>query len=197
MDNEENVQQTQKPSSVLARTIHRTEYCMYLHGVISDPTQFYEHYAVMKSAQPDDLIKLYINSPGGDLATTMEYVEHMRDCQAPILAMIGMNCASGASVIALNADGWDITPFSTFLVHGFSYGIGGSAPHVMNHASFNSKLNERFVREIYKGFLTEEEFSDVFKGIDILIDSDDLGRRLSEIAKMREEEENESVTEKE
>ena len=176
-------------STVLARSLQSTEYCVYLHGPINEPSQYYEHYAVYKSAGPDDLIKLYINSPGGNLATAMEYVNHMRECDAPIMAVVGMECASAATAIALQADGWEVGPFSTFLVHGFSYGVGGNAASVINHASFNTKLNERFVREIYRDFLTEEEINDIFKGVDVLINSDDLMARLEVIAANRNEEE--------
>lgn len=178
-------------STVLSRSMQSTEYCVYLHGKIVEPAQWYEHYAVFKSATPDDMIRLYINSPGGDLATAMEYITHMRDCAAPIIAVIGVDCASAATAIALHADGWEVGPFSTFLVHGFSYGIGGNAASVINHATFNTKLNDKFVREIYGDFLMEEELEDVFKGVDILIDSDDLKRRLEKIADKREEDEDE------
>lgn len=176
-------------STVLTRSLQSTEYCVYLHGQINEPSQYYEHYAVYKSAGPDDLIKLYINSPGGNLATAMEYISHMRDCCAPIMAIIGMDCASAATAIALQADGWEVGSFSTFLVHGFSYGIGGNAASVINHANFNTKLNEKFVREIYKDFLTEEEINDIFKGVDVLINSEDLMARLEVIGKKRDSEE--------
>lgn len=179
----------QKQSSVLTRSIESTEYCVYLHGAINEPQQWYEHYAVYKSAGPDDIIKLYINSPGGNMATAMEYITHMRACAAPIMAIIGMDCASAATAIALAADGWETNSFSTFLVHGFSYGIGGNAAHVGNHASFNTKLNQRFIREIYGSFLTDEEVADILKGVDVLIDSDDLNKRLQELADERDREE--------
>ncbi len=181
--------QPQKQSSVLTRSIQSTEYCVYLHGAIGEPQQWYEHYAVYKSAGPDDIIKLYINSPGGNMATAMEYISHMQQCNAPIMAIIGMDCASAATAIALAADGWETSPFSTFLVHGFSYGLGGNAAHVANHASFNTRLNERFIREIYGSFLTDEEVADILKGVDVLIDSDDLNKRLEALANERDNEE--------
>jgi ATP-dependent protease ClpP protease subunit len=175
-----------KTSQLITRTLVSNEYSLYIHGVIGSADDFMEHFAVLKQASPNDVVNLYINTPGGNLATAIEIMDHMADCQAPILGVIGMDCASAGTAIALSCDGWKLSEFSTFMIHSFSYGAYGHATAVETQGKHNSALNERFVRRIYDGFLTEEEMLDVIKGVDMFIGSDDLAERLDFLGDYRD-----------
>jgi ATP-dependent protease ClpP protease subunit len=166
-----------KPSQVITNSFMNTEYNLYLHGAIGEADEMMEHYSVYHSAGPQDLIRLWLVSPGGDLATGSEYAAHMEECKAPIIGIVGMGTASMATALAMKCDDLEISDMSTFLVHGFSYGTGGTESSVYNQAVFNKKLNERWVRNTYTGFLTEQEIVDTLRGVDILIDSEDLQKR--------------------
>ena len=195
-EDEEVIGVIRKPSQVLMRSLQSVEYTVYFHGPIGSPDEYLEHFAVYQGANSNDLIRLYINSNGGNLATALEYIRHMRHCAAPIIGVIGLNCASGASAVALSCDAWEIDDFSTCLVHGFSYGAEGNAFAVSNQVAFNSALNERWVRKTYEDFLTEEEIKDALRGVDILIDSESLDERLAHLVEIRdkiEEEQDECI----
>lgn len=152
---------------------------LYISDIILDgDSSIYNHFQIMNNASPNDIIYLWINSAGGNLDVANTYVQHMVMCQANIIGIVGMNCASAATYIALNCQGWELNSLSTFLIHGFSYGAYGKASDVHDSVVFNSKLNERFVREVYQGLLTEEETIDVLRGRDILLDSEELSKRL-------------------
>lgn len=164
----------QKPSQVISNTIQGTEYNLYLHGEIGHPDDFMEHFAVYKTANENDCIRLWVNSLGGSISTGVEYIQHMRECHAPIVAVIGVDCASMASALTLEADEIEVCEMSTMLVHAFSYGVAGVESHVYNHAAFNKKLNERFIRNTYGKFLSHEQLSDVLKGVDVLLTSEEI-----------------------
>lgn len=166
-----------KPSQVITQTIQFTEYNLYLHGEIGGPDDFMEHFAVYKMANDGDVVRLYINSPGGSLSTGMEYIRHMRECEATIVAVLGVEVASMASAIALEADEIEVDEMSTMLVHSFQYGTQGSEYSVYNQAQFNKRLNERWVKSHFGEFLREEELDDVFKGVDILLDAEEIVER--------------------
>ena len=180
----------QKPSQVITNTVQGTEYNLYLHGEIGHPDDFLEHFAVFKSATSNDCIRLWVNSLGGSISTGTEYIQHMRECAAPIIAIIGVDCASMASAITLEADEIEVNEMSTMLAHSFSYGVGGVESHVYNHASFNKRLNERFIRNTYSQFLSSEQLNDVLRGVDVLLTSEeilDCWENL-QIARMEEQE---------
>ena len=167
----------QRPSQVITNTIQFTEYNLYLHGEIGEADDFMEHFAVYKSANEGDLVRLYINSPGGSLSTGMEYIRHMRECSANIIAVLGVEVASMASAIALEADEIELDEMSTLLIHSFQYGTHGSEFSVYNQAQFNNRLNQRWIKNHFGEFLSEEELEDVFKGVDILLDAEQISQR--------------------
>lgn len=174
-----------KPSQVITHTIQFTEYNLYLHGEIGGPDDFMEHFAVYKEANEGDLIRLYINSLGGSLSTGMEYIRHMRECEARIIAVLGVEVASMASAIALEADEIELDELSTLLIHSISYGAGGPESSVYSQALFNNKLNERWIRSTYEDFLEDDEFADVFKGVDIMLDADQITEKWNKRERIR------------
>lgn len=174
-----------KPSQVITQTIQFTEYNLYLHGEIGGPDEFMEHFAVYKTASEGDIVRLYVNSLGGSLATGMEYIRHMRECEAKIVAVLGVEVASMASAIALEADEIELDELSTLLIHSISYGAGGPESSVYSQALFNNKLNERWIRSTYEDFLEDSEFADVFKGVDIMLDSEQIKDRWNKRERIR------------
>ncbi len=168
-----------KPSQVISKSFVSNEYNLYLHGEIShNADEYLEHFAVYHQATSDDLIRLWIQSPGGSVSVGDQYIKHMKRCPAPIVAVIGMGTASEATAISLAADEWEVDEMSTFLVHGFSYGAYGHEAQVYNTATFNKKLNEKSLRLTYSGFLNEEEIQEALKGVDLLFDGEELAQRL-------------------
>lgn len=176
-----------KPSQCISKTFASTEYNLYLHGEIShNADEYLEHFAVYHQAGPDDLIRLWIQSPGGSVAVGNQYIQHMKRCPATIIAVIGMGTASEGTAICLAADDWEVDEMSTFLVHGFSYGTYGHEAQVYNTATFNKKLNERSLRSTYSGFLTEEEILEALKGVDLLFDGEELLDKLQAFREYRQ-----------
>lgn len=178
--------QAMKPSQVISKTFVNNEYYLYLHGEIGSPDNFLEHFALYRTASAHDVIFLYVNSNGGSLATGMEYIRHMRECEAPIICILGMEVASMASAIALEATDLIIDDMSTMLVHSFSYGAMGTEYSIYNQATFNKRLNERWMKSHYSIFLDESQLSDALKGVDILLDSDEIKQRWEKVKAYRE-----------
>lgn len=177
----------QKPSQLITNTMQYTEYNLYLHGKIGDPDDFMEHFSVFKMAGEGDVVRLYITSEGGSLSTGMEFIRHMKECRAPIIGILGVEVASMASAIAMECDDIEVDEMTTMLIHSFSYGAIGTESSVYNQAAFNNKLNERWIRRHYSNFLNESQLSDIFKGVDILLNSDEIIERWEHMQEMREE----------
>ena len=177
--------QAMKPSQVISKSYVNNEYYLYLHGEIGSPDNFLEHFALYRTATAHDVIFLYVNSNGGSLATGMEYIRHMRECEAPIFCILGVEVASMASAIALEANDLIIDDMSTMLVHSFSYGAMGTEYSIYNQATFNKKLNERWIRTHYSNFLDESQLRDALKGVDILLDSDEIKERWDRLQEYR------------
>ena len=154
---------------------HQTyEYNLYLSGPINNSEQYLEFYSALKSATPEDSVRIHINSEGGCLSTALEIVMHMMECQAPIQAVVGVSCSSAATLIALNCDSIMVNDYSSMLVHNMSYGSYSESASQLDLASFNSKLNEKLIRNTYTNFLTEKNLDKVLNGRDVLLDSEEI-----------------------
>lgn len=166
-----------EPAAVLVEQEVINKYSLYISDEIVSSAQFLEHYHVMKTAQPPDVILLYINSPGGDVGVGQEYIRHMRECSCPIIGFIGMNYASQAAAIAVSCDDIVTDEMSTMLIHQFSYCVRNTAGAVYDYADFNKKLNKVWLDTYFDDILNEQEKVDVLKNNDILLNSEQIQER--------------------
>ena len=177
----EDYEQTPGLSKVLVSQKVVNEYSIYLTDPIVSADQYIEHFAVFKDASPDDVIFLHLNSQGGSVSVGQMYIRHMRECAAPIIGFVGMDCASQCEAIAMQCDDLVTDEMSTMLIHSFSYGAQKDAVGVYKQATFNMKLNETWLNSNFTGMLTEEEREDVLKGADVLLDSTQIEGRWAKI----------------
>jgi len=177
----EDYEQTPGLSKVLVSQKVVNEYSLYLTDPIVSTDQYIEHFAVFKDASPDDVIFLHLNSQGGSVSVGQMYIRHMRECVAPIIGFVGMDCARQCAAIAMQCDDLVTDEMSTMLIHSFSYGAQKDAVGVYKQATFNMKLNETWLNSNFTGMLTEEEREDVLKGADVLLDSTQIEGRWAKI----------------
>lgn len=165
-------------------------YDVYLDGEISEPSSYREIYHAMINAGPQDLVLLHINSNGGRIDAGTQIINHIKNCKAKVVGVMHNNAASMASAIMLSCDDWELNTFSTVMCHSCSYGMVGKQSDVRAGVEFTTKFNERFIRETYTGFLTEEEIDRVLKGDDLYFDAEQLDEKLTKFKEYREKLEN-------
>lgn len=174
---------------VLTRSFSSTVAEIYLDGEISSPDKYREAYHILSNAGPNDYIVIHVNSPGGRLDAGIQIINHIKQCKAKVVGVLHMECSSMASGILLACDEWELNSFSTMMVHSCSYGAGGKQSDIHTRVDFMTKFNEKFIREQYTGFLSEEEIVRVLKGDDLYFDSDEIKERLEVFQEYREEKE--------
>lgn len=178
---------TPKIPRVSVRTQSSTEYNIRLARGITSPDDFAEEFMALQSAQENDIVKIDIVSGGGSLDTCVMIRRAMRNCPAKIVGWIGPTCASAATAIALQCDGWEVDEMSSFMVHTGSFGPGyGKSPDVIASALHTAKMLEKFIRLVYTGFLTEEEIVQVLDGKELYFEGEELFTRLEKYAEYRD-----------
>lgn len=175
----------EQPSKVLVNTMQFSEYTLYITGPITSPDEYMEHFAALKVAQEGDVVTIHLSTPGGDLSTATMLIDHIRDCPARVVGVVGMECASAGSALMVAMDEIRVSELSTALIHSFSYSVGGNAGSVHNHADFNNRLNERWIRATYGDFLPETKILRVLDGIDILLDADQIAEYWNNMQRIR------------
>ena len=173
---------------VASREFTSRIYRIRFTDVIGHIEDFAEEIAILEEATEHDKIFIQISSPGGSLETTDFLCRRMQECDAHIIAEIGMTCASGATAIALEADDWVVAESSVFMVHSCSYSPGwGKESDIRLSAEVTARLNREFVERTYTGFLTEKEMHEVLEyGQDKYFFAAELRERLEAFALFRD-----------
>ena len=141
---------------------------------------FDEVVALLANATEDDEITWNIVSRGGYITSLEMLLGWKEMCQAKQIHVLTSEAASAATAFFLSpADQYLVFDTTSFMIHESNYGSGGTASNVRRHTEHVDKKNDKFVRNTYKGFLSEEEIEDVLKGVEIYLDADDIRERLS------------------
>ena len=154
-------------------------YTFYLVGEITIPDDYVEWYEVIRNATENDIIKIHINSPGGNLFTAVQFMRVMGESQAKIIASVEGACMSAATMVFLSADGFEISEHSMFMFHNYSGGTIGKGGEMYDNIMYERKWSDKFMRSIYVDFLTPEEIKSILDNKDIWMEPEEVFKRLN------------------
>lgn len=158
----------------------------YLSGPIQDAEEYIEWFDIIRNASATDTIRIYINSPGGDLFTTLQFLRVMSDTQATVVCSVEGACMSAATMIFLHGHSQEVTPHSLFMFHNYSAGTFGKGGEMYDQLQFERTWSENFMTEVYSDFLTREEISSMLHNKDIWMGSEEVVKRLQAMQTKRE-----------
>jgi len=158
----------------------------YLTGYIEEPQNYLEWFDAIRHAGENDIIKIYINSYGGDLFTAIQFMRVLADTQATVICSVEGACMSAATMIFMCANQFEVTPHSVFMFHNYSGGAIGKGGEMIDQLLHERKWSERLMNEIYKDFMTDEEIKAMLDNKDMWMDGEDVVVRMnSRIAKLQ------------
>jgi len=173
--------ETDKNGNSFSKSIGRL-YEFYLSGEICEPQEYIEWFDTIRNATSADTVRIYINSGGGDLYTTLQFLRVMGETEATIVTSVEGACMSAATMIFLHGHQQEVTPHSLFMFHNYSAGVFGKGGEMYDQLQFERKWSENFMREVYAEFLTSEEIDSMLHNKDIWMTSDEVVKRLSAVA---------------
>lgn len=170
------------------------KYIVNITDDFDDAKSFDEVVALLANATEDDEITWNIVSRGGYINSLEMLLGWKQMCQARQIHVLTSEAASCATAFFLSpADEYLVFDSASFMIHESSYGSGGTASNVRRHTQHVDKKNDKFVRDTYKGFLSEDEIEDVLKGVEIYLDSNEIRERLDKRERTRREEAQQEV----
>jgi ATP-dependent protease ClpP protease subunit len=164
----------------------------YLSGPVLDAEEYIEWFDTIRNASEIDTIRIYINSPGGDLYTTLQFLRVMSDTEATIVTSVEGACMSAATMIFLHGHTHEITPHSLFMFHNYSAGTFGKGGEMYDQLQFERKWSENFMSAVYRDFLSAEEIQSMLNNRDIWMTSDEVAQRLEKLQEARAQQAKES-----
>lgn len=161
----------------------------YLTGEISEAENYIEWFDSMRHANDTDVVKIYINSYGGDLFTAIQFMRVMADSPATIIASVEGMCMSAATVVFLCADAYEVTPHSVFMFHNYSGGTIGKGGEMIDQLLHERKWSENLMNAIYRDFMNTNEIKAMLDNKDIWMDGEEVVKRLNVRMEKRKKEE--------
>jgi ATP-dependent protease ClpP protease subunit len=162
----------------------------YLSGEITEPENYIDWFDAIRNAGPNDEIIIYINSGGGNIDTTIQFIRVLNETDAHVTTSIEGSCMSAATMIFLQGQSMQITPFSLIMLHNYSGGAFGKGGEIYDNIMFERKWSSEFLHEIYRDFLTNQEIDSMLENKDIWMghrEVEDRCRKLMEkrVAEMK------------
>lgn len=158
----------------------------YLDENIKEAKYYRNWIQSVESLNEGDLVYLSVNSYGGYLDGAIAIINAIQSTDANVHVCIDGVAASAASLIALAAPSVSVSPYASMMIHAATFGAFGKQSDVISHASFVDKQVKALMHDIYKDFLTEEEFQEVIVGREIWFDAEEIVARLKRRAEIQE-----------
>ena len=172
-----------RESSVYGRP-NTFKYTMFIDDEITAPCDYRDEFDLLENAQEGDVIVININSGGGRLDTTLQFIALIDSCQGHVVTKLAGQACSGAAMIFLSGHELQVAPLAELMGHSASGGYGGKVSDLAAFAKHNEAHVAHIMENIYQGFLTEEEIEELHKGKEFWMRSDEINERLHKRAEI-------------
>lgn len=172
------------PTNMFTKVIAR-QYSFYLSGEVKEPEEYIEWFDAIRNAGPDDDVTIHINSMGGNLDTALQFIRVLGETQACVTTSIEGSCMSAATMIFLQGQNFQITPYSLFMTHNYSGGAFGKGGEIYDNIVYERNWSKEFLTEIYKDFLTSTEIQQMLDNKDLWLHHKDVEERCHNLMKKR------------
>lgn len=158
----------------------------YLSGTIESADEYLEWFDVIRNAGKNDVVRIYINSYGGDLFTAIQFLRVLQDSDATIMVSVEGACMSAATLVFMCGHHFEVSEHSMFMFHNYSSGVMGKGGEMFDQLKHEREWSEKLMRDIYEDFLTEKEIVSILDNKDIWMDGDQVIKRLEKKMKKLE-----------
>ena len=161
----------------------------YLSGSIESSDEYIQWFDTIRHAGENDIVKIYINSYGGDVFTAIQFMRILQESPATVVMSVEGACMSAATMIFMCGDSFEVSEHSMFMYHNYSGGVMGKGGEMLDQLQHERAWSENLLRDIYSDFLTENEITAILDNKDIWMDGQEVIARMKrKIEKIESEE---------
>ena len=172
------------PNNFFTKVMAR-QHSFYLSGEVKEPEEYIEWFDTIRNAGPDDDVIIHINSMGGNLDTALQFIRVLGETQACVTTSIEGSCMSAATMIFLQGQNFQISPFSLVMCHNYQGGAFGKGGEIYDNIVYERNWSKDFLHEVYKDFLTEAEINSMLDNKDLWLTHKDVEERCRNLMKKR------------
>lgn len=154
----------------------------YINNEINDIDPYLDMINTLKTAEEHDTVFIYLNTPGGNLDTTVQIISAIKQSQASVITALEGSVASAGTLIFLSGDKFMVNPNCTFMIHNYSQWTGGKGNEVVLHVEYQMSWFKKLANDIYKNFLSPAEITLMLEGKDFWMESEQVAARLKKFS---------------
>lgn len=165
----------------------------YIYGAIDELGDYVDMITTLDYATENDIINIYLNTPGGSLNTTISIIHAMMRSPANITTHADGEVASAGTMIFFAGQQYIVYPYSHFMFHDASNGVIGKLNENMKNIYASSQLIEKIAYDLYCPVFSEEEVDDILEGRDYYCSAEEMYDRIRAVNEAEQESEEELV----
>lgn len=152
---------------------------------IGGVSEHLEEIEAIRDAGSEDMVVLhFIGCPGGVVDTGMAIMNAIMSSDAHTVAVMEGHNASLATMIPMVCKEVIITPYASFMCHSVSGGAYGTVGNLERHALFCTGQYNRFVDDVYEGFLKPDELGKLRDGVEFYFTDEEISERIKNRAEV-------------
>jgi len=125
----------------------------------------------LEAAEEEDQVVISLQSCGGNVDVSGGFIHAMEKCACPIHIVASGGVHSAGTHILLQADSFELSRNFNSLIHNGSSGSFGNLNEYHAKSDFDKKFLYEYYKEIYSGFLSDQEFDEMMLGKNIWLDA--------------------------
>lgn len=161
-------------------------YDILLDEEIKSPSYYRNAFQTLRNAQEGETVRILISTYGGNLTSAITFKNLIEQCAAEVVGVLEGEAYSSGSLILLSCPVIHIQPYTTVMCHSAAFSSGGIVQQVRDHVDFTGRHAEAVMEDVYRDFLSAQEFEDLKRGVEIWLDYDQINSRLEKMFDARE-----------
>jgi ATP-dependent Clp protease protease subunit len=165
------------------------EYILHLDDSVSSTSDYHTFYEVLRSATPNDVVKIVIANYGGRIDTCISLINAIRCSDAEVIGVLSATAYSAAGAIFLACDRHEVQRHSSYMGHDAQGGEYGSLTRMTKRLAHDRAVLRSLYEDVFKHFLTQEEIEDLLEDrSEVWLTDKDIVTRLQYRAEQRKKE---------
>lgn len=145
------------PYKLFTETQQAFSHNLYLEQIVKDPFSYVELIDVINNMTEDDEMKIYFNGYGGEVAAAIQLRNAIKNTRGHVIGVASGNVISAHGMIFLSCHEHIVEPHIKLLAHNYAGGTFGKGFELYREAMFDREWSVELVKDVYTGFLSEEE----------------------------------------